>query len=298
MTTKQLILLLLSAASAGPTTIVSADVLPTTAEVMAALGESDWRTPSPGDLLYMRVNGGEVIIELAPNFAPQTVANIKTLVREKYFDGLFVIRTHDNYVVQWGDPAEDEAQMRSLGSAVETISPEFHRPVDGVKITVIDSRDAYADTVGFADGFPVGSDGGRVWPLHCYGMLGVARGMDADSGNGSSLYIVSGHAPRHLDKNLAVPGRVLAGIEFLTALPRGTGPLGFFETREEYIQILNVRMGDELAEEDRADIQVLRTDTAAFDAYVASRTTRNEAFFVDPTGRIGICNINPPVNIN
>jgi peptidylprolyl isomerase len=164
-----------------------------------------------------------------------------------------------------------------------------------VKITAIDSRDAYADAVGFADGFPVGSDGEKVWPLHCYGMLGVGRGMSADSGNGASLYIVSGHAPRHLDKNLTVPGRVLTGIELLTALPRGTGPLGFFASPEEYFQILNVRMGDELAEEDRANIEVLRTDTASFEAYVASRTTRNEEFFIDPTGRIEICNINPPV---
>jgi len=287
----------MSAALACLTTTAIAGDIPTTAEVMAALQESDWREPNPGDLLYMRVNGGEVIVELAPTFAPKTVANIKTLVREKYFDGLFVIRSHDNYVVQWGDPAEEASEMRSLGSADEIIDPEFHRPIDGLEITVVDSRDAYADTVGFADGIPVGSDGAKVWPLHCYGMLGVGRGMSADSGNGSSLYIVSGHAPRHLDKNLTVPGRVLTGVELLTALPRGTGPLGFFESPEEYVQILNVRLGDELADDERADIRVLRTDTAAFDAFVASRTTRNEEFFIDPTGRIEICNINPPVTI-
>ena len=112
----------------------------------------------------MQMNDGQVVIELAPNFAPNTVANIKTLVREKYFDGLYVYRSQDNYVVQWGDPAEDEDKMRSYGSASASVAAEFHRPADDVSITVVDSRDAYADTVGFADGFPVGSDSERVWP--------------------------------------------------------------------------------------------------------------------------------------
>ena len=68
---------------------------------------AEWRKPDPANLLYMQLESGTVVIELAPAFAPNTVANIKTLVREKYFDGLAVIRSQDNYVAQWGDPAED-----------------------------------------------------------------------------------------------------------------------------------------------------------------------------------------------
>ena len=270
---------------------------PATASVMAALEESDWRQPDPANLLYMRLPHGDVLMELAPAFAPENVANIKTLVREKYFDGLAIIRSQDNYVAQWGDPAEEESEARTLGSAAATVAPEFSRATEGLDIATIDSRDAYADIVGFADGFPVGSDGERSWLTHCYGMVGVARGNELDSGNGSSLYVVTGHAPRHLDRNITLAGRVLSGIEHLTTLPRGTGPLGFYETATEHTSIINIRMGDDVAEDDRVNIEVLRTDTEAFADYVKSRTFRHEGWFVDPTGRIEICNIHPPVRV-
>ena len=203
---------------------------------MAALKESDWRRPDPANMLYMRLPQGEVVIELAPDFAPVNVANIKTLVKEEYFDGLAVIRSQDNYVVQWGDPAEED-QARPFGSAKATVAPEFFRALDGLEVTTLDSLDAYADTVGFRDGFPVGSDGERVWLTHCYGMVGVARGNEPNSGNGSSLYVITGHAPRHLDRNITLAGRVLSGIEYLTTLPRGTGSLGFYESADENDQL-------------------------------------------------------------
>jgi cyclophilin family peptidyl-prolyl cis-trans isomerase len=268
---------------------------PTTASVMAALEESDWRQPDPANLLYMRLPQGEVVMELATEFAPGNVANIKTLVREKFFDGLAIIRSQDNYVAQWGDPAEEESEARPFGSAAATVAPEFSRITEGLDITTIDSRDAYADIVGFANGFPVGSNGEQVWLTHCYGMVGVARGNELDSGNGSSLYVITGHAPRHLDRNITLAGRVLSGIEHLTTLPRGTGPLGFYKTAAELTPIISVRMGDDIAAEDRAKIEVLRTDSEAFTDYVKSRTFRHEKWFVDPTGRIEICNIHPPV---
>ena len=264
--------LLFAAVLLGSTPLSVADEKLTTADIMAALEESDWRQPEASNLMVMRLPGGDVILELAPGFAPETVANIRKLVGEQYYDGLAVIRSHDNYVAQWGDPAEAEEQVRPLGSAAETIAPEFDRPADSLQLVKIDSRDAYADIVGFVDGFPAASNGKRTWLTHCYGTLAVARGMDADSGNGSSLYVVTGHSPRHLDRNLTVVGRVLVGIENLSALPRGTGPLGFYETAAEQVPIVSVRMGNELSTDVRPAIDVLRTDTPAFQDYVKSRT--------------------------
>ena len=260
--------------------------------------DADWRKPDPANLLYMQLASGTVVIELAPAFAPNTIANIKTLVREKYFDGLAVIRSHDNYVAQWGDPAEVEADVRPIGSAAASIAPEFQRPLEGVALSRIDSRDAYADVVGFADGFPAASDGKQVWLTHCYGMFAVARGMEPDSGNGTSLYVVTGHSPRHLDRNLAVVGRVLDGVDKLSSLPRGTnGPLSFYASREEMVPIISIRLGSDVAKENQLNIQIMRTDSNAFTDYVKSRTFRNEDFFVEPSGRIEICNLNPPTRL-
>ena len=267
----------------------------TTAEVMASLEGSDWRRPDPADLLYMQLSQGTVVIELAPDFAPETVANIRTLVRQRYFDGLAILRSQDNYVVQWGDPSEEEDTARSIGSAKRSIPAEFSRSNEGIDIVDIDSNDAYADRVGFAEGFPVGSNDKQLWMTHCYGMVGVARSAEPDSGNGTSLYVVTGHAPRHLDRNITLAGRVLSGIELLTTLPRGTGPLGFYESANEKSPLVSVRLGDEISDDNALDIKVLRTDTDAFAEYVKSRTHRHEDWFVEPTGRIEICNIIPPV---
>ena len=275
-----------------------ADEIQDTATVMESLEASDWRRPEPQNLLYLRLPSGEVVIELAPRTAPRTVANIRLLVREQFFDGLAVIRSHDNYVAQWGDPALEAADQRSIGDAEEFVTTEFEFASTGIKMVTVDSRDAYADIVGFVHGFPAASDGENTWLAHCYGMLGVARGLRPDSGNGTSLYVVTGHAPRHLDRNLTVAGRVLHGIEHLSALPRGTGSLGFYETAAEQVPIISARMGDSIPSEESFGIEVLRTDTEAFGRYVTSRTHRNEEFFVHPTGRIELCNINPPVRIS
>src|SRR5262247_3257032 len=88
----------------------------TMADVLAASKPSDWRTLDPENTLYMELAGGRVIIELAPEFAPLHVANVRTLVRGKYFDGLAIMRSQDNFVVQWGDPA-DAAHKKSVGDA-------------------------------------------------------------------------------------------------------------------------------------------------------------------------------------
>lgn len=268
-----------------------ADELNTTAQVVELLTASDWRKPDPSQLMVMELPDGVVVMELAADFAPKNVANIRTLAEEHYFDGLAIIRSQDNYVVQWADPAEGD-DARSLGSAAATVPPEFQRSSSDIEINTIDSRDAYADIVGFADGFPTASDGEHAWLTHCYGMVGVARGNETDSGNGSSLYVITGHAPRHLDRNITLVGRVLSGIELLSALPRGTGPLGFYETAEEYAAIVSIRMGDEAMSD---HLEVMRTDTDAFAEYLRSRTFRNEEWFVEPTGRIELCNVIPPV---
>ena len=125
-------------------TVGCSDEPPATAQVMESVKESDWRKPDPANLLYMELSSGTVIMELAPGFAPENVANIKTLTREKYYDGLAIIRSQDNYVVQWADPAEEEDEAKSIGTAAETVVPEFQRSSNDVKITTIESRDAYA----------------------------------------------------------------------------------------------------------------------------------------------------------
>jgi peptidylprolyl isomerase len=274
---------------------VKADAPLTTQGVLDAASDADWRRPEPQNLLYLQLKTGLVVFELAPMFAPGHIDNIRRLVATRYFDGLPIIRAQDNYVVQWADPAVGTDKAKSLGEALSELEPEFFRSSAGLNISKLDSRDAYADRVGFVDGFPVATDEERAWLTHCYGILGVGRETAANSGNGAEMYVVIGHSPRHLDRNVTLIGRVLSGIEHLSILPRGTEVLGMYETEEEYVEIVSIRFGDEIVENERLKLEVLRSDTQTFKRYLKTRTFRRHEWFVDPAGRIELCNVHIPV---
>lgn len=271
---------------------------PTMQQVLDASRSTDWRSPDPDNTLYMELPGGRVVIELAKDFAPLHAANIRTLVQQEYFDGLAVLRVADNFVTQWGDPnAENEKQARSLGKASASLAPEFSRSAKGLAFTPLPDGDVYAPEVGFSNGFPAARDPktGQAWLTHCYGMVGAGRGNEAESGSGAELYVVIGHAPRQLDRNIATVGRVIQGIELLAALPRGTGAAGFYETNQEKLPIKSVRLAADVAQKDRSHLQILRTDTATFTALVESRRNRADDWYLTPAGKIDLCNVPIPV---
>lgn len=266
-------------------------------EVVASASDSDWRDIKQENLLYMELENGMVVIELAPEFAPEHVANIKTLVSERYFDGLWVIRSHDNYVAQWGDPNEADA-AKPLGSAVTEIAPEWERNwPSSLPVTPLIDGDIYQPDAGYAYGLPVAGDKSKnkIGLAHCYGMVGVGRGNELNSGNGSSLYVVTGHAPRHLDRNVTLVGRVYKGIELLSSLPRGTEALGFYATPEEYTKVYSIRRGTEMPSFKQVHLQQLRTDTIVFENFLKARRYRTEDWFVDPAGRLELCNVTVPL---
>ncbi len=266
---------------------------PTLEGVLAASKPSDWQALDPQNTLYMQLAGGRVVIELAPQFAPEYVANIKKLVRERYFDGLVVERVQDNFVTQWGDPAH----TKSLGSAQHSVPAEFMISSADVPFTALTDPDTYAPEVGFSEGFPVARDPrvGRAWLVHCYGMVGAGRNDDVDSGNGSELYAVIGQAPRQLDRNVALVGRVVEGMELLSSLPRGRGPLGFYTPEGPRVRIESIRLAADLPAQQRLKLEVLRTDTSTFQQLVEARRNRRDAWYKVPAGRIDVCNVPIPV---
>jgi peptidylprolyl isomerase len=262
----------------------------TMADVLAASKPTDWRPLDPENTLYVELASGRVVIELAPAFAPEHAANIRTLVRQGYYDGLPIIRSQDNYVVQWGDPDG----KRELGKARATLPPEFTVPwTPAIPFTRLPDVDGYAPEVGFSNGFPAGRDPQtkQAWLAHCYGMVGVGRGNEVDSGSGAELYVVIGNAPRHLDRNIAVVGRVIQGMEWVSTLPRGTGPLGFYEKPEQYVPIRSVRLAADVPAAERVRVEVIRTDTPTFAALVESRRNRRDDWYKVPAGHVELCNV-------
>jgi peptidylprolyl isomerase len=267
-------------------------------EVIDASTPADWRTPDPANTLYLDLAGGRVVIELAPQFAPRHVANIRTLAKEHYWDGLAILRSQDNFVVQWGDPVDAEkepAKVRSMGSAEKKLPAEFTTKAE-LDFTRLPDVDGWAKQVGFVDGFPVGRDPKvGTWLAHCYGTVGAGRGNEIDSSTGAELYVVTGQAPRQLDRNITTVGKVLKGMELLSALPRGTMGGGFYEFQDQYTWIRSIKLASEVPEAERTNLQVMRTDTPTWQTLVESRRNRQDAFYHFPVNHIDLCNVPVPV---
>jgi cyclophilin family peptidyl-prolyl cis-trans isomerase len=283
-------------AMAQPAAIKELPPRPTVADVIKESRPGDWRPLDPANTLYMELPGGRVVIELAPGFAPQHAANIRLLARDQYFDGLAVIRSQENYVVQWGDA--DEKNPRPFKTAKATLPAEFTVPASAVPSFVrLPDGDVYAAEVGHANGFPVARDPktGQAWLTHCYGMVGVGRDTAADSGGGSSLYVVIGHAPRHLDRNITVVGRVVAGMPLLTTLPRGTGALGFYEQPSQYVPISTLRVAADVPAAQRSRLEVMRTESPAYQKVLEAQRNRGGPWTKFAAGKVDLCNAPIPV---
>jgi len=298
-------------------------------EIVAAAPASDWVKMAPSDLLVMDLapdrmgRPRRVVIQLMPPpFSQGWIGNIRKLGAAHWWDGLSINRVQDNYVVQWGDAdGEDKAKAKALPRGLLPVPERAYETAQAadarLNASVASSlahlrhliaeseagakdadwtppqRDPYAVATMAWRGWPLAIGESNVWPVHCYGMVGVGRNLPPDTGNGAELYTVIGHAPRQLDRNIALVGRVIEGIEHLSSLPRGTGALGFYETPEERTTIRSVRLGNEVPA--LPAYEYLSTESESFARYANARANRRDAFFIVPAGGADICNIPVPV---
>jgi peptidylprolyl isomerase len=75
----------------------------------------------------------------------------------------------------------------------------------------------------------------------------------------------------------------------------GCRPLGFYENAEQRIPLRALRVAADLPAAQRPRLQVLRTDTPTWAAFVEARRHRREEWFAHPAGRIELCNVPIPV---
>lgn len=270
---------------------------PQPAQMVASSAANDWQPIAPEDLLLVDLaDGGRVVVQLAPAFAPVHVANIRLYARSDGWSRATLYRVQDNYVAQWGN---GDIETPAPAGFVEQPPAEFDRPLTGLAIRPLGYPDPYAAMTGHVDGWPVAYDPslGLAWLPHCYGTVAVARGNAPSTGSGSELYAVIGQPPRHLDRNLAAVGRVIEGMPFLSARPRGSGNLGFYDASrgETAPKIARVRLASDVPESERPRFEVMKTETPTFAAYVQGRANRSDAFFTRPMGGVDVCNAPVPV---
>jgi peptidylprolyl isomerase len=264
-------------------------------DIVAGAPASAWKTIDPDDLMVMDLaNGGRVVVQLAPQFAPVHVANIKALARSNYWDDATVYRVQDNYVAQWGLNDSDKPWPKGV-----TPKPpaEYTRPLKGLAVKPLGSPDPYAPGAGFVNGWPIAYSPKAGWAnlAHCYASVGVGRDLSPDTGSGGELYAVIGHGPRQLDRVIAVVGRVVEGIDKLSSLPRGTEALGFYKDKAQYVPIRAIRLASEIPASERPAFEYMDTGSATFAHYLRVRANRHDDFYIRPAGGVDLCNVQVPV---
>lgn len=286
---------LLFATAAALLTAASPAKLLTPSDIVAAAPASAWKTIPADNLMVMDLkDGGRVVVQLAPAFAPVHVANIKALARSNYWDGAAIYRVQDNYVAQWGLNESDKPWPAGVNAKPPA---EYTRTLKGLSIKPLGYPDSYAPGAGFADGWPVAYSTKAGWATltHCYGTVGVGRNLAPDTGTGGELYAIIGQPTRHMDRNLSIVGRVIDGIDRLSSLPRGTEALGFYKDKAQYVPIVRIRLASQMPAVERPVYEYMDTKSASFARYVHLRANRHDEFYRQPAGGVDLCNVQVPV---
>lgn len=237
---------------------------------------ADWRKLDLENTLYITTKYGVFVVEMAPEFAPKHVEQIKTLVRQKFYDDITFHRVIDDFMNQTGDPRGDGTGDSSLPDIQAEFT--FRRP-QTMNVTLVGKEMAKLGEVdtGFYKSFPVATKpigqamltkDGKVdaWGLHCPGTTSMARGGD-NVNSGNSQFFLMRSEYTSLNQLYSIWGMTVWGRENLTKIKVGTaGETPNFVPD----QMLKVRVAADVPEAERIAVQVMKTDSAAFKNYVAS----------------------------
>lgn len=255
-----------------------------------AADQPSWREVDTDNLVFMEMPEGQVVIELNPLFAPKTVKQFRSLVQDGFYDGLSFYRVIDGFVAQGGDGSD-------LGerSEVPLIDAEFEIEwQQDFNYTPVQENDFYTDQTGYVDGFAVGRDlkENTAWLIHCPGVVAMARNEGPDTSR-TDFYFVIGQAPRYLDRNLNVFGRVVSGLEVVQKVRRGkASDDGVIFDDAASSRIRRMTMANEIPEADRLKAYVIDTNTKAFSKYLESRRNRKAGFFHHKPPRVlDVCQV-------
>lgn len=243
----------------------------------AALAQDEitWRELDPANTVHMEIGEGSVIIELNPLFAPDTVAQFKRLVQEDFYRGLSFYRVIDGFVAQGGDESDINVPNKQ-----PRLEAEFEIDwSEDLNWTSVQQDDLFAGETGFIDGFAAARDKRKAWLTHCPGAIAMARNNEPDTGS-TDFYIVIGQAPRYLDRNLTIFGRVVHGMDVVQRIQRGpVDRNGVIDSDTDRSRISIMKLGTDLPEEEKVDIFVMDTGSAGFTEYMNARRNRTNRFF-------------------
>jgi peptidylprolyl isomerase len=252
--------------------------------------EPTWRELDPENTVFMEMSEGLVVMELNPAFAPKTVKQFKRLAGDHFYDGLSFYRVIDGFVAQGGDGSD-------LGeiSDVPLIDAEFEIDWnEEFSYMPVQSPDMFASETGIIDGFAVARDPSRdkVWLTHCPGIVAMARNDGPDSSR-TDFYIVIGQAPRYLDRNMNIFGRVVYGMDVVQRINRGPAQNnGIIQDETASTRISKLRLATDIPEDERLQVYVVDTSNKGFKSLLKNRRNRKQKFFHNKPPRVlDVCQV-------
>lgn len=265
---------------------------PSPQEIVEDAPEDVWRPIDPENTIYMDLPAGTVIIEMRPDLAPAHAKQIRELTREGFYNGLNFHRVIEGFMAQGGDPKGDGTG----GSDKPNIPGEFLRDTRETPNFRVIGRDRIAPRVGYIDGMPAAaqpealrsfttSSEVDLWPLHCPGVMSMARATDPDSAN-SQFFLMIGDSRLSLDKRYTAWGLIVDGYEATRRIVRGEPP-------SRPTPIMRMRVASDVPAAERRNVEIMRTDSETFMRYLKRRGD------VDETGYVkDICDIKVPTRVN
>jgi peptidylprolyl isomerase len=240
---------------------------PTAAPAVAPPSAADWRAPDPQNVVVIDTNKGRIIIEMEPRLAPKTVAQVRQLVREKFYDGRAFFRVIDNFMDQTGDPTD----TGTGGSSKPNLPPEFtFRRGSDTPMTVIYKEGGQEQ--GFIGVMPVfgqtldlavltADNRVNAYGAFCSGVAGMARANTPDSAN-SQFYLMRGTTSA-LDQKYTPWARVISGMDVVTSIKTGE------PVPPPQDKMTTVRLLADIPAAERPKIRVVDTAGAWFKATAA-----------------------------
>lgn len=252
--------------------------------------DQDWYIPKAENLVLFELDTGNVIIELAPFFAPNHVQHFRAQIQQQRYDDIHFYRVIEGFVAQAGpEGAADEAPLAA----------EFERSQDNNTDWLLVQQPALlAKSEGYLNHFAAARDETNEWLVHCPGALAMARSNEPDSA-ANHFYVVLGHAPRHLDRNMTIFGRVIKGMEHLQALPRGSVEAGgVIQSNKPRGSIKKAELFSMIDSQERPSIRIQKTTGAAYTKRLTEARARNNEFFIyKGNGALDICYYPPRVEM-
>lgn len=185
-------------------------------------------TLNPENVLVIDTTRGRLVVEMRPDIAPRAVERVKTLTRDRVYDGLLFHRVVPRFVAQTGNPNNRDGGSSSLPN----LPPEFLfrfdvNTADAIATRSSDGHTGLLGSVPFAGAVPGDSaraaDGlARAWGAYCPGVAGMGRQAARDSANSEIFFMLE--ADRRLDRDYTVWGRIVDGMPVLKALAAGVPP--------------------------------------------------------------------------